>query len=545
MVCTELSYNPYLRETVVKFNGESPRINSQIEKFQDKNLQDWIDKLPVIFHDEMNGYGFDLHFSGVKEDFERIKTAFAKVGVSEKEVTFFFKTELENPYAKNKHIAELLKWLEDNPNRRFDFDLFKADHKELLDIPYSFITVNGRSFPPVTLAGESVTVENIENVDELSSTDLTYTPIIVFVDSRSNEETRNMLRSVICCDNIAHNQLFFCIDPAVNTAKIKRIINDLGIIEPNFVSGVNDPKIAEYFEVYPLTDFIKTFLYILRKETEKMQSVLDVENEKCRIVNSEVHAEIDILDKEIAALKNADTLFLQRANIINFEEYTPYIDNFAQKIAEWRKKKTNTTSWDEAVKMADEFDSYLKKLYSDFVSQIDNAFVRKSEEIDKLFIGWFADTEVDTDYVGEIDFGYPANDYIPPDLKEQFRELKTEQYVDSNKKGSFLDFFIGGSNGGGEKILETTFTYETWRTLAFQKYEPFCRQIIDDWAVTLTKYYSMLANVYHKHISELIRSRTEHKNVISQQLSEDEKLLQIDNDWLVTLKDKLHLIERG
>ena len=110
---------------------------------------------------------------------------------------------------------------------------------------------------------------------------------------------------------------------------------------------------------------------------------------------------------------------------------------------------------------------------------------------------------------------------------------------------SFLDFFIGGSNGGGEKILETTFTYETWRTLAFQKYEPFCRQIIDDWAVTLTKYYSMLANVYHKHISELIRSRTEHKNVISQQLSEDEKLLQIDNDWLVTLKDKLHLIERG
>ena len=35
MVKAELSYNPYLRETIVNFNGQAPRINSQIEKYQD------------------------------------------------------------------------------------------------------------------------------------------------------------------------------------------------------------------------------------------------------------------------------------------------------------------------------------------------------------------------------------------------------------------------------------------------------------------------------------------------------------------------------
>lgn len=36
MVKTELSYNPYLMETVVKFNDQPPKINSIIEKYRDK-----------------------------------------------------------------------------------------------------------------------------------------------------------------------------------------------------------------------------------------------------------------------------------------------------------------------------------------------------------------------------------------------------------------------------------------------------------------------------------------------------------------------------
>ena len=83
MVKAELSYNPYLQETEIRFNGQSPRINSHVEKYLDKKLQTWIHKLPYIFRDEMNGYGFELEFSGTELDYEELKRSFSDAGVSD------------------------------------------------------------------------------------------------------------------------------------------------------------------------------------------------------------------------------------------------------------------------------------------------------------------------------------------------------------------------------------------------------------------------------------------------------------------------------
>ena len=68
MIKADLSYNPYIRELKVQFNGHPPRINSMIEKYQRRPLQDWIAEIPQIFHDEMNGYGFQLDFYGTELD---------------------------------------------------------------------------------------------------------------------------------------------------------------------------------------------------------------------------------------------------------------------------------------------------------------------------------------------------------------------------------------------------------------------------------------------------------------------------------------------
>ena len=64
MINAELSYNPYLMETKIRFNGQPPRINSLVEKYQNMSLQSWISRIPKIFYDEMNGYYFELDFSG-------------------------------------------------------------------------------------------------------------------------------------------------------------------------------------------------------------------------------------------------------------------------------------------------------------------------------------------------------------------------------------------------------------------------------------------------------------------------------------------------
>ena len=62
MITAELNHNPYLLQTAVRFNGQPPRINSQVEKYESVMLKDWISKVPGIYHDEMNGYDFDLYF---------------------------------------------------------------------------------------------------------------------------------------------------------------------------------------------------------------------------------------------------------------------------------------------------------------------------------------------------------------------------------------------------------------------------------------------------------------------------------------------------
>ena len=129
MVNAELAHNPYLLETTAKFNGSAPKINSQIEKYAKQPLSDWINKVPDIFSDEMNGYDFDLYFSGTKADFEALRATFAAAGVID-DVRLIHKETLEPVDTKLQEINNLLEWLKNNPNRWFDYSAFVAEHSE-------------------------------------------------------------------------------------------------------------------------------------------------------------------------------------------------------------------------------------------------------------------------------------------------------------------------------------------------------------------------------------------------------------------------------
>jgi hypothetical protein len=54
-----------------------------------------------------------------------------------------------------------------------------------------------------------------------------------------------------------------------------------------------------------------------------------------------------------------------------------------------------------------------------------------------------------------------------------------------------------------------------------------------------------MAENYHEHLSELIEGKSKEKEEVAAQLSDDEKMLQEDNDWLAEVKDQLQNIERG
>ena len=169
MVKAELSYNPYLLETGVTFNGCAPKINSLVEKHLTGALQKWADRIPAIFYDEMNGYGFDLEFNGTCADYEALQATFDAQGIGRESVRLFHKNELEDACQKSERLACLLDWLRGNPNRRFDYPAFRAAQADLFDTDYSFIVMQGEQcdspFPDVV-------VEAVSGAEELAQTDL-------------------------------------------------------------------------------------------------------------------------------------------------------------------------------------------------------------------------------------------------------------------------------------------------------------------------------------------------------------------------------------
>ena len=144
MISAELNYNPYLMETQIRFNGQPPRVNSLVEKYQNMNLQSWMNRIPRIFHDEMNGYYFELDFTGPQLDYEDLCNTFRRIGIKEDIVPIVQKGLLEDRITKQNRVDDLLKWLEENPNHRFDYDAFKAENPDLFDGGHSYIYLHGR-----------------------------------------------------------------------------------------------------------------------------------------------------------------------------------------------------------------------------------------------------------------------------------------------------------------------------------------------------------------------------------------------------------------
>ena len=88
-------------------------------------------------------------------------------------------------------------------------------------------------------------------------------------------------------------------------------------------------------------------------------------------------------------------------------------------------------------------------------------------------------------------------------------------------------------------------SYEKFREKAVELIVPIAKDYIEKCQKKLQGHYTTLANKYHERLSQLYDDQTERKDYLLSQLTEDEKLLQMDNDWMVKLKDHMIEIERG
>lgn len=544
MVKTELSYNPYLMETLVRFNEQEPKINSLVEKYQGNKLQDWIDKIPGIFHDEMNGYDFDLDFTGTKLDCSELQSAFVNAGVTEEQVHIFHKSELESREDKVKRVEDLLAWLGSHPDRKFDNKTFRMENRELFDEAYTCITVQGMNMDTRIIGATDISIENVESTEELQNTDLINTPILFYLSSDTLGQLESNLRVLEKRQDIIPDQIFFYIHPSLDRMQVQRIISDLGVVKPQIVTSVNDESLRKYFKLYPITDYIYRAIRVFRDKSDGIESVLNEENKKSEIAGKEIHARLDELEGNIRRLKEAKNLFEQRDNLELPEAFQEAERNYLALIANWRNRKTKITRDEEAYAVSREFDEELGRFYKEFCDNAVTLLTQEEAKVRGTYNEWYTTARMNLQYLPNTTFLKDIDIPKLPPIADELLKLKEEQYV-VPKEDILGLFFKTTGNEQKEPVLETTYYYQAWREEAQRMAEPLANKIIDEAFSLLKAYAKRMADEYSEHLEKLIERQSADKDEAASQLSEDEKLLQNDNDWLVEFTDQLKMIERG
>lgn len=536
LISAELSHNPYLLNTTVKFNGQAPKINSQIEKYEKLPLKDWVHLVPEIYYNEMNGYDFNLYFIGTRSDYEEIKKAFKAKGISEEDVRISYKNEIEDADTKSKEVDALVSWLKNTPNRKFDFDSFWRETADLFESSYPFIMIRG-SLP--TNEDSLLSFERVDSAIELKNTELTSTPIVFYIEEETKPEFRRDLDAILKRQDVRKEQLFFMISPELDCAQVTRVICDLGVEKPQVIENYNDDSVMMFIRNYPITEFIRTAIQLFRTEVRKISDILDIENTESKIANAEIHKEIEVLESDLIALKDADDFFVQRDN---YE--APYIFREIQQIpieqiSKWKSRKTKIAGENEIKASAQDYIYLIQGEIDRFFSSMVAAYKDEWDSICKEFSVVYANPGIDSEY-------FPTDINVPEVQPIAMPEIKTELLnltIYEESKNDFFGFFKKTSDVS-EPVMVATCYLEQWRTTAQDIITPVLEKYSEQCIQNLSDYYNRMAEAYHQHLSQLIEGKTKDKEIVSAQLSDDERKLQEDNDWLSAFKEQLQMIER-
>lgn len=538
MISVELQNNPYLLETHVRFNGQRPKINCQIEKYENQLLSDWVSNVPQIFYDEMNGYDFDLIFSGTEYDFQKLKQAFAANDVTPEQVRLIMRNELEDAEVKSDEINKMLEWLRSERNRQFDFEVFYNANKELFEETFSCVLIRG--IDELT-EGLTFTLENVNSIEEIAGTNLTYIPVVFVVENNMLKKFRRELTELLVRKDVEQKQLFFYISPSMDQEYVIRFIQDLGVKNPHVISRLDDGNIATYIKNYPMIVYVREVIQTIEKEIKIMDAQLKEKNEQSAIENAEVHYQISALEEIVDKIKEVDRNFVDLDNYSGGAKFSNLKDELEGLIKKWKIRKTKVVGESDIDKNAAEYEQYLIKYMSEFYKNATAYYQYERGRIEKEFKDIYLKQPLDPEYEPEgVVLSMPSKTVIMG-IKEVLVELKEERF---EEKPDLFDFFKVSSETK-ELVLVVTSYYEKWREKAVELIIPNVENYIEESQKNLQNYYNELAKKYHEKLSNLHDCKVKEKNNIASKLSEDERLLQTDNEWLTKFKDQLIRIERG
>ena len=543
MLKAELSYNPYIMETLIRFNGHAPLINSLVEKYDGLMLQAWIDQVPSIFHDEMNGYDFELEFSGPELEFYELRQAFKKAGITDKDVNLFWKNELDSREEKVRGLNGLMKWLWEHPNRNFDIQSFTEENREYLEGRYPYIVLHGQADETPILQKYRVSIESLDNMLELDQTDLSNTPVVYCLNSKTFPLLQSELAYLLKRQDVTEKQLFFFVAEEYDKSMTERVLRDLGLKAPQMISKADEGSILRYLEVYPISRSICMLIRALRQKVNPLYEKVKRESAVAAMENREMYDKIHQIDQELKRLKYVLNLFKQRDNIYVPDSMEEKKEKLEGQIAAWKNKKTVMTGEDEAKKTAKEFNKCLHAYYNAYLAEMTEELQSVCADVREQYRIWFDKSGMAHTFrpQGQVpsemkrhEFGYLCEDFV---------NIRHDRYVD--KKDFLGKFFKNSGDGAKEMVLETTWNYQEWRSYALERVKRAADPAPMEAAEQIRQYADDLAEKYEAYLKRVIEEKTEVKHVCALKLSDEERSLQTDNDWFIKLTDQITEIERA
>lgn len=558
MVSAELIHNPYLLETTARFNGRKPKVNSAIERFEGRPLVEWADNVPQTFQDEMNGLDFDLSFTGTEADYQRINKAFTDQGISVLDVSsshsqessttnmsaydvrLTHKDSLEDVNTKRREIEDLLAWLNSHRNRWFEYDEFIAANSEALDGTVPYIIVNEN---PIQLELQSVSVETVDSARyDLASTELVDTPVLFMVNPKNRTQFRDELRYVLNRRDIDQGQLFFLIHPSMNQDRAIRIIADLGVESPQVVERPDDPAVVQYLDDFPRLRHVRRSVQVFRSVTKEVESILEKVDTKSAVTNANRIKQIEKLDSEVEKLRDTQ----RRIGEINpFEGQDAVADlyqQFEDHVVKWRNRKTGVTGQEQIWKAAGDYDFDLRGWVSETEMGLLAIMQSEQQRIEDVITDTFC-AATNLSSVPSVE--PPAFSYmigIPNVIDALISQTGMEKVVPKN---DFFGLFgPAPSSDSGTEYVEAA-SYDVWRTTVRGMLMPVVRKVVETCRQQLASYHAALIEAYERRLDTLIEKLLNAKDSLTATLSDEERMLEEDKDWLSQFKDRLNAIERN
>ena len=544
MVKVELKYNPYVLETKVYFNGQLPKINSQIEKFENKRLFVWSDKLLDILYSEMNGYDFDLDFSGTKADYEKIKYLIEKNHLNS-EIRLNFVNRLQEAAKKCRRFKEMITWLRRSSIEEFHFlEFWEINQEYMIENNLLYVLVD-KKVADFSIEDLDVNVESIDSISQLPE-NIGFYPVLLVLDADKEAEFRQNLLALLQRKDLIADQIFILISENVNLAYYIRLINDLGLKQPQFIHSIDSPLIYDYFENYVRIDFLFKVLKILETQKDLISTKLDQKFDAMKQNNREIFEKISKLDKEIADIQLSIEQFENWHLVMYKNEFEKLYVQLNETITQWKSRTKQIRNDSEAEKMMKELQGLTEKSLFEFKNAANRLFDDKLSELMNIFSRLYKDSNIQDSFYVHYKNELIISKYEVNNFSEKLKDLRRESFVPKEDIFGFINRIVKNEqNKIQELVPDITYDLDKFREIACNETLPIAQNLLIDIENRLQSIQLYIVDEYKTHLSTILNEKLLEKANEANQLSAAEKHLQDKKDWLIEFSGQLSEIERG